>query len=284
MKIPELTRRQTFGALAGGAALSTVSTPALATSALETGAARPACVLPVQAEEGPFYFDPKLLRSDITEGRPGVPLTLELTFIDAATCQGLGGVRVDIWHADAAGRYSGFEPSNAPGAVAPAVRETFLRGTQIADDRGAATFRTIYPGWYRGRTAHIHLKAFIDGRNTLTTQVYFPDALSEYIYEKVGSYSARDAKRDTTNGTDGVLGHTENSRATFLNIREGVDAYIAELTIAVDRNGSPPERRGPPPPPPGDLRGPDDRRGPPPGEGMAPRPRPVGPLVPGAKA
>jgi hypothetical protein len=41
------------------------------------------CVLTPEAVEGPFYFDPKLVRSDITEGKRGAPLLLTLQIVEA---------------------------------------------------------------------------------------------------------------------------------------------------------------------------------------------------------
>jgi protocatechuate 3,4-dioxygenase beta subunit len=35
--------------------------------------------------------------------------------------------------------------------------QSFLRGRQRTDSNGMVAFHTIYPGWYPGRTVHIHL-------------------------------------------------------------------------------------------------------------------------------
>src|SRR5258705_4715165 len=42
-------------------------------------------------------------------------------------------------------------------SVENTVGQTFLRGHQITDSNGAVTFKTIIPGWYSGRTVHIHV-------------------------------------------------------------------------------------------------------------------------------
>jgi protocatechuate 3,4-dioxygenase beta subunit len=68
----------------------------------------PVCVLTPQTEEGPFYFDPKLVRSDITVKQPGVPLALEIRVVTAKDCVPVPKARVDVWHADAHGVYSGY--------------------------------------------------------------------------------------------------------------------------------------------------------------------------------
>jgi protocatechuate 3,4-dioxygenase beta subunit len=91
------------------------------------------CVLFPQAVEGPFYFDPtKLVRSDITEGRPGLPLTLVLKLIDNGSCAPIKNVRVDVWHCDAGGIYSGY-PKQGDHRNVSAVGKQYLRATQLTD-------------------------------------------------------------------------------------------------------------------------------------------------------
>ena len=107
------------------------------------------------------------MRRNVTEGRPGVPLTLRLTVVNASSCKPIKGAAVEIWHCDAGGVYS------ATGAEAD---ERFLRGIQRTDAKGLAIFRTLYPGWYQGRTVHIHAMVHIGGNVVHTGQLYFPDS------------------------------------------------------------------------------------------------------------
>lgn len=236
-------------------------------------AARPGlCVLTPRAVEGPFYFDPSLQRADITEGRPGVGLRLALQVVDANGCVPIGGARVDVWHADALGWYSGYA-GQGDGRDGSTVGQTFLRGTQVTDTGGDVAFTTLYPGWYAGRTPHVHFKVILGQAHALTGQCYFPDALSEYIYRGVAPYNARGRSRDTSNRTDGVLAASGGGFASHVAIREGEQGYLATLVVGIDPAARPAaeERRGPPP-------------GPPPG-GMPPRgtTRSPGSLVPGVK-
>jgi protocatechuate 3,4-dioxygenase beta subunit len=120
---------------------------------------RPDCVLTPEQEEGPFYIDLAQVRRDIVEDRPGVPLALAVTVVDAETCEPIRDAAVDIWHCDALGVYSG-EPSLG------SESETFLRGVQLTDGKGLAEFATIYPGQYTGRTTHIHIKVHTGGRQS----------------------------------------------------------------------------------------------------------------------
>src|SRR5947199_6684787 len=132
------------------------------------------CVLTPEQTEGPYYIANELVRRTITEGRPGTPLTLRLGVVDASTCRPIKGAAVDIWHADAAGVYSGFGQG--------AASRTFMRGIQRTDAKGTATFRTVYPGWYQGRTVHIHVKVHVAGTVAHTGQLYFPDTLTDAVY------------------------------------------------------------------------------------------------------
>ena len=90
--------------------------------------------------QGPYYLRDVPQREDLREGLPGVPLRLLLRVRDRA-CRPLQGARVNLWHTDALGRYSGV---NAPG--------TFCRGWQATDERGEVAFLTLFPGWYPSRT------------------------------------------------------------------------------------------------------------------------------------
>jgi protocatechuate 3,4-dioxygenase beta subunit len=188
---------------AGGGAfmagdLFTVLRPAAA-QGLITGAG--VCTLMPETTAGPFYFDPRLERAAISEGRPGVALSVRMQVVDAA-CRPLPGARVDIWHCDAGGAYSGYR--GQPGGL-DTRGESFMRGTQFSDGAGIVGFSTVYPGWYPGRTPHIHFTAILDDRRTsVTGQMFFPDALSREIYETVAPYNARPASQATYNDRDGI--------------------------------------------------------------------------------
>ncbi len=119
----------------------------------------PDCVLTPEQDEGPFYIDLARVRRDIVEDRPGVPLALTLTVIDASTCEPIRDAAVDVWHCDALGLYSG-EPTEGSAGT------TYLRGIQVTDGNGEAEFATIYPGQYPGRTTHIHLKVHLGGQRS----------------------------------------------------------------------------------------------------------------------
>src|SRR5574341_3291 len=112
------------------------------------------CILTPQLTEGPFFVDENLNRSNITGGQPGLPLTININVYNANSmaCSPMSGVHIDVWHTNATGAYSDVPALGTAG-------QTFLRGYQVTDSNGNVSFTTIYPGWYTGRTTHIHLKA-----------------------------------------------------------------------------------------------------------------------------
>jgi protocatechuate 3,4-dioxygenase beta subunit len=150
---------------------------------------RPVCVVRPEQTEGPYFVDERLHRSDIRSDpgdgvvRSGTPLalTFQVSRFDAAGCRPLPGAQVDIWHCDALGIYSDVSDPDFN-----TVGQKFFRGYQITDARGEARFMTIYPGWYEGRTVHIHFKIRTEpaGRRGLefTSQMYFDDRLTDRVY------------------------------------------------------------------------------------------------------
>lgn len=238
--MPTLSRRDAFRALAVTASGGLVMTQAAfaqeagasarQTAALLQGA--DVCAIIPEVTEGPYYFDPALERIDITEARPGIPLRVRLQIVDA-DCAAFEGARVDIWHCDATGVYSGYPGQGDDGSV-DTTGQTFMRGTQFADANGIVEFETVYPSWYRGRTTHIHFKVFIAQNVILTGQMFFPDALSEYIYLNVAPYSDRASSRDTLNSNDGIA--AQSTRAAYAFLKELDEEYLAAMIIGVDPN------------------------------------------------
>ena len=141
------------------------------------------------------------------------------------------GARVDIWHCDATGLYSGY----ARQPTGDATGETFMRGTQFAGEDGVAEFDTVYPGWYRGRTPHIHFKVFLDEATLLTGQLFFPDEVSDRVYASTPPYSERGEQRDRRNDNDGIA--RQAGAASVAMVDEVPDAYLVQLIIGVERLG-----------------------------------------------
>jgi protocatechuate 3,4-dioxygenase beta subunit len=230
LKTPVLSRRAAFAALSVPAASALIGAADAAPFADAD-----VCFLTPQSIEGPFYLDPRLVRAQIGEGRAGVPLRVDLRVIDGATCKPSERARVDIWHADAQGIYSGYEGQGDKQDLST-VGQKFLRGTQFTDGKGAVSFATIYPGWYEGRATHIHFKVLLDDRNVLTGQLYFPDAMNEFIYANIPAYANRLKPRAVVNANDQFANFHDPNRLSFCAVKEERDCYAASLVLGVDRS------------------------------------------------
>jgi protocatechuate 3,4-dioxygenase beta subunit len=169
------------------------TTPSGATNEMFEGSAT--CTVTPELTEGPFYFDVDRIRSDITEDREGTPLRVALRVRDAGSCEPIENAVVDIWHCDALGSYSGFDDQPD--------RTTYLRGAQVTNGDGVVQFRTIYPGWYPGRTVHIHAKVHLDNQTVLTTQLFTTREYDDKVFARA-PYT-EDPGRDTFNEDDGIF-------------------------------------------------------------------------------
>ena len=180
------------------------------------------CVLAPEQTEGPYYIDDAAVRRNVREGKPGVPLRVRLTVVDASTCKAVKGAAVEIWHCDAAGAYSGVQGDGA----------MFLRGVQRTDAKGLAVFDTVYPGWYPGRTVHIHTMVHIGGNVVHTGQLYFPDAVTDAVYKR-SPYSRR-PDRTPRNAGDSV--YRNGGKRSTLRLQRRGSAYTGSITMGVQRS------------------------------------------------
>jgi protocatechuate 3,4-dioxygenase beta subunit len=220
---PHLTRREVVaagGALGLSAGLYLAGRgggPGALAAVASTSAA---CTLTPEQTEGPYYIDDHLLRSDIRAGSKGVLLDLRLPVTSAGACGPIHGATVEIWHADALGVYSGFGAGQG---------KTFLRGGVKTDSQGLARFRTIYPGWYQGRTVHIHVKVHVAGNVVHTGQLYFRDATTDAVYRRA-PYSTR-GQRTTRNAQDNI--YASGGRQSTLSLRRSGTGYIGTKGLVV---------------------------------------------------
>ncbi|MFT4039847.1 MAG: intradiol ring-cleavage dioxygenase [Thermomicrobiales bacterium] len=247
--------------LRGGAALAlgamTLRLPAPAGAQDTASPTTDLCLMTPELTEGPYYLDADLLRENITEGTPGVPLQLQVLVADSNTCTPLTNAAVDIWHCDAQGYYSGVDANPGGGASGGAVvdSETFLRGIQETGEDGVAEFTTIYPGWYTGRTVHIHMKVHIDGEVvdadtydgghvSHTGQLFFDDAISDEIYNSIAAYGNRDNTQRTRNDVDNILGDHADEPGFIVSLTPLVEGdlsqgFLGTITIGVDPAATP---------------------------------------------
>jgi protocatechuate 3,4-dioxygenase beta subunit len=187
------------------------------------------CVLTPEAGEGPFYLDPKLLRSDITSGKPGAPLQLSLQIVRAGDCATLADARVDVWQADALGLYSGYANQSGVGGVSPqaAVGAQYLRGTQFTDKGGNVGFRTIFPSWYGGRTPHVHFKVFLADKEVVASQIFFPDEITREVFSQWQPYREHASKRRAFNDNDPIR------QGVYSDVQRLRGSYAAKAVLVV---------------------------------------------------
>jgi protocatechuate 3,4-dioxygenase beta subunit len=191
--------------------------------------------------EGPYFVDEKLnrydIRTDPTTGAvsTGLPMYLGVTVsrIDDGVVTPLTGAYVDIWHADAAGRYSDEAANSTSG-------RKFLRGYQVTGAHGAAKFLTVYPGWYSGRAVHIHAKVrlYSGPQTTYThnTQFFFDESVTDNVY-RLSPYNSR-GTRDTPNSRDNIYSCSTSAGAAgqIMTLRMSADGTHAVASSHVILN------------------------------------------------
>jgi protocatechuate 3,4-dioxygenase beta subunit len=221
-----------------GSATSLPTKPAPPTQTLQEQPLQPtpACVVRPEQTEGPYFVDEMLNRSDIrsdsSDGsvKEGVPLRLvfNVSQIDGSSCTPLAGAFVDVWQCDALGVYSDVQD---PGF--DTTGEKFLRGYQVTDVNGAAEFMTIYPGWYQGRTVHIHFKVRADPASQqgyeFTSQLYFDDSITDQVHARE-PYAAK-GQRTLKNDGDGIF---QNGGSQLMpQLAEEGEGYVATFNIGL---------------------------------------------------
>jgi protocatechuate 3,4-dioxygenase beta subunit len=202
-----------------------------------------------QQTEGPYFVEgmPKRsdIRSDPSDGlvQQGVPLRLILHVyeVDNGSCVPLNGSRVDIWHANSKGVYSGVNDQSTTGKKS-------LRGYQVTDDNGTVRFITIYPGWYQGRAIHIHVKVHtfegLEKSLEWTSQFYFNNSINAQVHTQP-PYSNH-GPPDMTNEQDGIytgasvdgLVHSNSGKDLMLNLTKDGQSYLGTFNIVLNSGQS----------------------------------------------
>ena len=230
----KLSRRQALEVLGSLGAAGLLGDAGKSQAVEETGT----CVLIPAETAGPFPLlrvlsDPAFLRTDITEGQPGVPLNLTLEVVDIGRgCAPAAGAAVYVWHCSKDGAYSGY----AQGPQGDHRGETWLRGMQLTDGRGRASFRTIYPGWYPGRVTHIHFQVYLGdrqrGRATATSQLVFPEEVTAAIYASP-AYAARGQNSTVKHIADDFLFADGYEHQLARISGDPAAGYVASLRVGV---------------------------------------------------
>ncbi|HEU4686501.1 MAG TPA: intradiol ring-cleavage dioxygenase [Nitrospira sp.] len=228
------SRREVIGLLAGSAAWWTASALLHWSKAW---AQDHSCVIRPEQTEGPYFVDERLersdLRSDPSDGRvkSGTPLHLAVVVsrLSPEGCQPIEGAQVDIWHCDALGRYSDVDDP-----YFTTLGQKFLRGYQLTDAQGRVRFLTIYPGWYPGRTVHIHGKVRTHPTErrgyAFTWQMYFPDPLTDQVH--AGPPYAAQGPRRVRNADDRIF--RRGGDRLMLVPSPAPDGFTAVFMLALD--------------------------------------------------
>ncbi|KAI0431370.1 Intradiol ring-cleavage dioxygenase [Xylaria sp. FL1042] len=169
------------------------------------------CTLVPEVTIGPYWVGGELIRTDVTDGQSGIPLHLDLQFIDINTCEPIpAATLVDIWACNATGVYSGVSSQGQGG-----LNTTHGRGIQSTDEDGVVQFDTILPGWYTGRTPHIHMMSTA-GATLLENNTYVSDSgtpshigqlfFDQSLINESGDYEPYNLNQQslTLNSADGI--------------------------------------------------------------------------------
>lgn len=182
-----------------------------------------ACVVSPNETVGPFPSLGDLIRSDIRENKPGLPLSLTITVVNTSSgCAPISGAIVDVWQCDHDGNYSQYGGER---------NATYLRGVQTTDANGRVQFITIYPGWYPGRATHVHVDVTLNGRTVKVTQIAFPEDISAQVY-RTGVY-ASSGQNPTTNARDGVFSDGVNNQMIVITGGDATNGYTGTFQVGV---------------------------------------------------
>ncbi|MEN0056011.1 MAG: intradiol ring-cleavage dioxygenase [Mucilaginibacter sp.] len=218
---------------------STATAADATTSNSNTSTNGSTCLVAPTEEEGPFPYasgeiNNPLNRTEVTGGQTGVPLSVSFVVVNTNNnCNVVAGARVDIWHCNKDGYYSGY--GNQPGALGTKsyIGETWLRGYQLTDTSGVAKFTSIYPGWYSGRATHIHMEIFVNNVLKKTTQMAFPETISDAVH--VSTLYASHGVNPTRNASDHVFGNsaTDLANETIALTGSASEGYSGSFTIGL---------------------------------------------------
>ena len=227
------------GATAPTTTAANTTTPATGSGACSRTPEETAGPFPGDGSNGPTVLSSSgVVRSDIRASfaglsgtADGVPLTIELTIVSAATCAALAGRAVYLWHCDRLGRYSLYS--------AGVTAQNYLRGVQEADASGKVRFTSIYPGCYAGRWPHIHFEVYPSlaaatsvANKAATSQIALPKAANDLVYATAGYETSVANQAQVSLASDMVF--SDGSSLELATMAGGVAAgFTASLSVAI---------------------------------------------------
>lgn len=197
----------------------------------------PACTLIPTETAGPFPLDltanTTYFRQDIRETKTGTLLRLKLKVTGTDNCLPMANLRVNIWHCDKDGLYSGYSQQNNQGQAGL----TYLRGYQMTDANGEVNFVTIFPGWYTGRLCHIHFQVYVSSVYAAISQLTFPIADKNALY--AANPSAYTKGADPLNfNTDNIFSDGYNYQLATLTPNATLGGYDSYLEVGIKGSGT----------------------------------------------
>ncbi|MFF7735389.1 intradiol ring-cleavage dioxygenase [Streptomyces sp. NPDC007984] len=249
--LPVLARRRMIRLMAGASLLPLVGCTSEGETPAAPSSSSAGCAEIPEETAGPFPGDGSngvnvlkqsgVVRSDITRSfgdsaggtAEGVPLTITLTVVDAASGCGTPkkGAAVYVWQCDREGAYSLYSEG--------VTDENYLRGVQETDEKGRVTFRSVFPGCYPGRWPHVHFEVYGSLADataatsiTNTSQLAFPEDVCETVYATDGYAASVRNLGELSLEDDGIFrdGHAHQLAAMKGSTGDG---YTAALTVPV---------------------------------------------------
>lgn len=203
----------------------------------DTGKAMGSCVLIPTETAGPFPLDltanTSYFRQDLRETKTGVQLNVKLKITGVDNCDPMQNLRVNIWHCDKDGLYSGYSQSNNPGQAG----FTYLRGYQMTDANGEVEFVTIFPGWYSGRICHIHFQVYVSSSYAAISQLTFDVDTKNGIYAANASLYTKGPDPMTLAG-DNVFSDGYAYQMAALTPNTVTGGYDASLEVSIQGSGT----------------------------------------------
>jgi protocatechuate 3,4-dioxygenase beta subunit len=127
---------------------------------------------------------------------------------------------------------SGAPPAGGAGGSAgdadltPTDDRRYLRGAQVTGADGIVQFVTIWPGWYRGRTVHVHVMVHVANDRALTSQLMFLEELNATVFSRA-PYDARTG-RETFNSSDSIY-----RKSMLASVAEEGDGYVGAIVLGL---------------------------------------------------
>ena len=236
MNTKRLSRREALGMIGvagaaaslgcGSGASSPTATSNPTTGSSGTGASSGCAVTPTETI-GPYPSLTNFIRSDIREGKSGLPVALTILVVNTNnSCSPVANAAVDIWQCDADGHYSEYAQAGYNGSG-----QTFLRGIQMTDASGRVNFTTVFPGWYQGRATHIHVEVKVNNSVAKISQIAFPESVTAAVYA-TGTYASR-GQNPTSLARDMVFADGVSNELATITGGDASSGYSATFTVAV---------------------------------------------------